>query len=78
MPPPVTRARGKGAAAAPGGGTVLVTVGTTCFDALVRAVDDPAVAEALAARGYTKLIIQARRVACAHMSVHLPEICACR
>ena len=61
MPPPVTRARGKGAAAAPAGGsTVLVTVGTTRFDALVRAVDDPAVAEALAARGYSKLIIQAR------------------
>ena len=61
MPPPVTRARGKGATAAPGGGTVLVTVGTTRFDALVRAVDDPVVADALAARGYTKLTIQARR-----------------
>ncbi|KAK9846639.1 hypothetical protein WJX81_008181 [Elliptochloris bilobata] len=61
MPPAVTRARSEGAAAAPaggGGGTVLVTVGTTRFDALVRAVDDPAVAEALAASGFTELVIQ--------------------
>ena len=56
MPQPATRSRVKRA----GRGAVLVTVGTTKFDALVRAVDDPAVAEALAAHGYTELIIQAR------------------
>lgn len=38
---------------------VLVTVGTTRFDALVRAVDSPDVADALVASGYTKLVIQA-------------------
>jgi len=38
---------------------VLVTVGTTHFDALISAVDQPSVADVLAARGYTKLIIQA-------------------
>lgn len=56
MPPPAMRMRPKRA----GRGAVLVTVGTTKFDALVRAVDDPAVAEALAAHGYTELVIQAR------------------
>jgi UDP-N-acetylglucosamine transferase subunit ALG13 len=65
MPGPATRARAKGAtAAAARGGTVLVTVGTTRFDALVAAVDDPAVAEALAARGYAELVLQARRKPC--------------
>ena len=39
-------------------GTVLVTVGTTKFDALVKAVDSTDVADALVARGYTRLIIQ--------------------
>lgn len=39
-------------------GTVLVTVGTTKFDALVKAVDSTAVADALVARGYTRLVIQ--------------------
>ena len=39
-------------------GTVLVTVGTTKFDALVKAVDSTDVANALVARGYTRLIIQ--------------------
>ena len=39
-------------------GTVLVTVGTTKFDALVEAVDSPPLAEALLARGYSRLIIQ--------------------
>jgi beta-1,4-N-acetylglucosaminyltransferase len=38
---------------------VLVTVGTTKFDALVRAVDSEAVADALSAAGYTALVIQA-------------------
>ncbi len=62
MPGTTTRARAKGAAAtAARGGTVLVTVGTTRFDALVAAVDDPAVAEALAARGYAELVLQACR-----------------
>lgn len=37
---------------------VFVTVGTTKFDMLIEAVDDPAVASALAARGYTHLIMQ--------------------
>ena len=39
-------------------GTVLVTVGTTKFDALVKAVDSADVAHALVARGYTRLVIQ--------------------
>lgn len=39
-------------------GTVLVTVGTTKFDALVKAVDRIDVAYTLVARGYTRLIIQ--------------------
>ena len=39
-------------------GTVLVTVGTTKFDALVKAVDSADVADALVARGYTRLVIQ--------------------
>ena len=38
--------------------TVLVTVGTTRFDALVRTVDQVAVADALVARGYSRLVIQ--------------------
>lgn len=41
------------------GGTVFVTVGTTKFDALIAAVDDPRVADALVARGYGKLVMQA-------------------
>jgi beta-1,4-N-acetylglucosaminyltransferase len=39
--------------------SVLVTVGTTRFDALVRAVDTPEFAAALLARGYRGLVIQA-------------------
>lgn len=39
-------------------GTVLVTVGTTKFEALVKAVDTLDVADALVARGYSRLIIQ--------------------
>jgi beta-1,4-N-acetylglucosaminyltransferase len=38
--------------------TVFVTVGTTKFDALVAAVDDPSFADALIAAGYTHLVIQ--------------------
>ncbi|KAL3152711.1 hypothetical protein ABBQ38_012302 [Trebouxia sp. C0009 RCD-2024] len=38
--------------------TVLVTVGTTKFDALVQAVDSLNVAATLVARGYTRLVIQ--------------------
>lgn len=41
--------------------TVFVTVGTTCFDALVRAVDTREVQQELSARGYTHLVIQMGR-----------------
>ena len=44
------------------GGTAFVTVGTTKFDALMAAVDDPRVAAALAARGFGRLVMQACRV----------------
>ncbi|RLM66502.1 hypothetical protein C2845_PM16G03670 [Panicum miliaceum] len=37
---------------------VFVTVGTTCFDALVKAVDSDEVKEALLHKGYTDLLIQ--------------------
>uniref|UniRef100_A0A5B7BUZ0 Glycosyl transferase family 28 C-terminal domain-containing protein n=1 Tax=Davidia involucrata TaxID=16924 RepID=A0A5B7BUZ0_DAVIN len=40
---------------------VFVTVGTTCFDALVRAVDTKEVKEALSLKGYTHLLIQMGR-----------------
>lgn len=40
---------------------MFVTVGTTCFDALVKAVDSPQVKEALLEKGYTDLIIQMGR-----------------
>ncbi|XP_061368345.1 uncharacterized protein LOC133311336 isoform X1 [Gastrolobium bilobum] len=40
---------------------VFVTVGTTCFDALVRAVDSQNVKEELVAKGYTHLLIQMGR-----------------
>ena len=39
--------------------TAFVTVGTTRFDALVRAVDDPAFEAALLSRGFTRLVVQA-------------------
>ncbi len=57
------------------GGTAFVTVGTTKFDALVAAVDDPRVAAALVARGFRRLVMQARRGArpCASMP-HLSQI----
>lgn len=35
-----------------------MTVGTTKFDELIKAVDDPAVAEALWAKGYSRLVMQ--------------------
>ncbi|XP_015689179.1 UDP-N-acetylglucosamine transferase subunit ALG13 homolog [Oryza brachyantha] len=41
--------------------TVFVTVGTTCFDALVKAVDSSQVKEALLQKGYTDLVIQMGR-----------------
>lgn len=40
---------------------VFVTVGTTSFDALVRAVDTQEVKEALFRKGYTDLLIQMGR-----------------
>lgn len=40
---------------------VFVTVGTTCFDSLVRAVDTQEVREALFKKGYTHLVIQMGR-----------------
>ncbi|KAM5574215.1 hypothetical protein ABKV19_013616 [Rosa sericea] len=41
--------------------TVFVTVGTTSFDALVKAVDTREVKEELSRRGYTDLLIQMGR-----------------
>ncbi|CAD6244646.1 unnamed protein product [Miscanthus lutarioriparius] len=41
--------------------TVFVTVGTTCFDALVMAVDSPEVKKALLQKGYSNLVIQMGR-----------------
>ncbi|KAK7829740.1 udp-n-acetylglucosamine transferase subunit alg13 like protein, partial [Quercus suber] len=38
--------------------TVFVTMGTTCFDALVKAVDTWEVKQELLDRGYTDLVIQ--------------------
>ncbi|KAI7837467.1 hypothetical protein COHA_008725 [Chlorella ohadii] len=43
------------------GGTVFVTVGTTKFDALIRAVDQQAFADVLVAKGYTRLVMQIGR-----------------
>ncbi|KAF3454435.1 hypothetical protein FNV43_RR04882 [Rhamnella rubrinervis] len=40
---------------------VFVSVGTTCFDALVRAMDTQAVKQELFRRGYTHLLIQMGR-----------------
>lgn len=41
--------------------TVFVTVGTTCFDALVKAVDTTEFKEELFRKGYTNLLIQMGR-----------------
>ena len=66
--PPAARPRSpkKKAAAAAGGGapakktlTAFVTVGTTRFDGLVAAADDPGFTAALLSRGFTHLAIQA-------------------
>lgn len=65
-PPGTATALGAAAASVAGGGsgaagagpTVFVTVGTTKFDALIRAVDNPALVAALAARGYRRLVVQ--------------------
>ncbi|XP_010927169.2 uncharacterized protein [Elaeis guineensis] len=40
---------------------VFVTVGTTCFDALIKAVDSQHVKEELSRKGYTDLLIQMGR-----------------
>ena len=40
---------------------VFVTVGTTKFDALIRAVDQQAFADVLVAAGYTRLVMQIGR-----------------
>jgi beta-1,4-N-acetylglucosaminyltransferase len=40
---------------------VFVTVGTTCFDALVKVVDSEEVKRALMQKGYTHLVIQMGR-----------------
>ena len=37
---------------------VFVTVGTTKFDALVKAMDDDNIAQELAVKGYTHLVMQ--------------------
>jgi UDP-N-acetylglucosamine transferase subunit ALG13 len=42
------------------GAAVFVTVGTTKFDALIRACDRQALADALVERGYSRLIMQVR------------------
>ncbi|KAL6541321.1 hypothetical protein OROHE_011029 [Orobanche hederae] len=41
--------------------TVFVTVGTTCFDSLVRAVDMQETRDALFQKGYADLVIQMGR-----------------
>lgn len=48
---------------------VFVTVGTTCFDSLVRAVDTQEVKEALFRKGYTHLLIQMGRGSHIHTKV---------
>ncbi|CAJ2641486.1 unnamed protein product [Trifolium pratense] len=40
---------------------IFVTVGTTCFDALVKAVDSETLQKELLAKGYTHLLIQMGR-----------------
>lgn len=48
-------------AATAGERVVFVTVGTTKFDALIRAVDQQAFADVLVAAGYTRLVMQIGR-----------------
>ena len=40
----------------------FVTVGSTKFDALIEAVDDPQFADELAAQAFSKLIVQVRNL----------------
>ncbi|KAF0705801.1 Aste57867_6958 [Aphanomyces stellatus] len=40
---------------------VFVTVGTTCFDEMIQAVDTPEVLSILAKRGYTEVVFQIGR-----------------
>ena len=51
---------------------VFVTVGTTSFDALVEALDNPAVVNILRARGYTSLTMQIGRGTCRPRRVPYP------
>jgi beta-1,4-N-acetylglucosaminyltransferase len=53
--------------------TVFVTVGTTCFDALVQAVDSNEVKEALLQKGYTNLLIQKGRGTYMPSKVHFSQ-----
>lgn len=66
MAPPHPAAPGPTAGVGAGAGrrgerTVFVTVGTTKFDALIRAVDQQAFADVLVGRGYTRLVMQIGR-----------------
>lgn len=54
-----SRRSGARADAPTGANVAFVTVGTTRFDALIAAVDDPAFEAALIARGVTSLVVQA-------------------
>jgi beta-1,4-N-acetylglucosaminyltransferase len=53
--------------------TVLVTVGSTKFEDLLRVVDSEAFVEAIAARGYEGLVVQYGPHA-AHAPEHLPRL----
>ena len=65
MPPRASASRGDAARASTSrpadDRNVFVTVGTTSFDALVEALDNPAVVNILRARGYTSLTMQIGR-----------------
>ena len=65
MPPRASASRGDAARASTSrpadDRNVFVTVGTTSFDALVEALDSPAVVDILRARGYTSLTMQIGR-----------------
>lgn len=52
-------------------GTVLVTVGSTKFNELIKAVDSQNFADELVAHGYKKLIMQASPTVYLH--VHDPD-----
>lgn len=53
---------------------VFVTVGTTCFDALVKAMDTEVVKEELVRRGYTHLLIQMGRGSYVPAKVYLHSV----